>query len=279
MATYAIGDVQGCYRELRELLDHIRFDPGRDRLWLVGDLVNRGPDSLSVLRFVHELGPVAVSILGNHDLHLLACAWGDRRLRGQDTLEPILAAPDREPLLHWLCQRPLWHHDAVPGVAMVHAGLPPQWTVAAAQRHAQEVESVLRSDGRAEFLRHMYGDEPDCWSDDLNGWARLRFITNCLTRMRFCSRNGRLDLKQKGPPGTQPGKLLPWFAVPGRASRDTRILFGHWATLPVASPDTRSHNVVGLDTGCVWGGRLSALRLDDGTLFSVPSQTHATADN
>jgi len=273
MATYAIGDIQGCYRELRALLDRIAFDPALDRLWLVGDLVNRGPDSLAVLRFVRGLGSAALAVLGNHDLHLLACAWGGRKPHRLDTLEAILQAPDREPLLDWLSARPLLHHDSASGVAMVHAGLPPQWSLAAALRHAREMEAVLRGEDRAEFTRRMYGDEPDRWSEDLTGWDRLRFIVNSFTRMRYCTIDGRLDLKVKAAPGEQPSDLLPWYAVSTRASRDTRILFGHWATLGLAAEATAAHNVVHLDTGCVWGGRLSALRLDDGALYSVPSET------
>lgn len=273
MATYAIGDIQGCYCELRALLDRIGFDPAVDRLWSVGDLVNRGPDSLAVLRFVRGLGSAAVAILGNHDLHLLACAWAERKPHRLDTLAAILHAPDREPLLDWLSARPLLHHDPEFGVAMVHAGLPPEWSLAEALRCAQEMETVLRSDDRAEFMRHMYGDEPDRWSGNLTGWGRLRFIVNSFTRLRYCTIDGRLDLKVKAAPGAQPPDLLPWYAVPGRASRDTRILFGHWATLGLAAEATAAHNVVHLDTGCVWGGRLSALRLDDGALYSVPSAT------
>jgi bis(5'-nucleosyl)-tetraphosphatase (symmetrical) len=276
MVTYAIGDVQGCHRELQRLLEVIAFDPGTDRLWFTGDLVNRGPDSLLVLRFVRQLGSRAITVLGNHDLHLLACAVGNRKPRRNDTFEEILEAPDRDSLLQWLRACPLFHHDTASGYAMVHAGLAPQWDIAAATARAHEVERALRGSGFTAFLNNMYGNEPDRWSEDLHGNARLRFITNCLTRIRYCTSKGRLDLKPKGPPGTQGGKLMPWYAVPDRRSRATRILFGHWATLHLAgAPDTENNNVVGLDTGCVWGGRLTAMRLDDGAMFDVASETRA----
>ncbi len=276
MATYAIGDVQGCFEELQRLLAAVHFDPAVDTLWFAGDLVNRGPDSLAVLRFVHSLDDRVVTVLGNHDLHLLACAWGGRKPHRHDTLAEILNAADREPLLQWLRHRPLLHHDAARNTLLVHAGLPPQWSVHDALARAAELEQALRGGRCAEFLRDMYGNEPDKWSSDLAGNDRLRFITNSLTRMRYCTQRGRVDLKPKGPPGTQAGKLLPWYAVPGRATRGTRVLFGHWATLHLAPARTGEHNVVGLDTGCVWGGQLTALRLDDGRLFCVASNTQAT---
>lgn len=274
MATYAIGDVQGCYVELQSLLDLIGFNPGTDRLWFAGDLVNRGPDSLDVLRFVRGLGNHALAVLGNHDLHLLACAQGVRPPHRLDTLEAILAAPDRDDLLGWLRQQPLMHVDS--GVVLVHAGLPPQWSIPVACERAGEVEDVLRGEAANTFFAEMYGNDPDRWCDNLAGMARLRYITNALTRMRFCTRKGRLDLKSKGAPGTQGEKLFPWYALPERASRATRIYFGHWATLHLGPADTASHNVVGLDTGCVWGGSLTAVRIEDGAMFSVPSRTRAT---
>ncbi len=275
MATYAIGDVQGCFEELQRLLAAVRFDPAMDRLWFAGDLVNRGPDSLAVLRFVRSLDDRVISVLGNHDLHLLACAWGGRRPHRHDTFAEILNAADREPLLQWLRHRPMLHYDAARNTLLVHAGLPPQWSVHDALARAAELEQALRGGRCTEFLRDMYGNEPDKWSSELAGNDRLRFITNCLTRMRYCTRRGRVDLEPKGPPGTQAGKLLPWYAVPGRASRGTRVLFGHWATLHLAPARTSDHNVVGLDTGCVWGGELTAMRLDDGRLFCVASNTRA----
>ena len=258
MAVFAIGDIQGCHDELKRLLDRIDFDFAEDTLWFTGDLVNRGPRSLDVLRLVKDLGSRALCVLGNHDLHLLAVAAGTAPSRKNDTLDEVLAAPDREELLHWLRHRPLLHHDASLGYTLIHAGLPPQWDLTVASRCARELEEVLQGDSYVEFFRHMYGDKPRCWSPDLRGWERLRFIVNCLTRMRYCTADGELDLKAKGAPGTQPEGHLPWFQVPDRLSRNLHILFGHWSTLG----EVHGMNVHALDTGCVWGGRLSALRLD-----------------
>jgi len=257
MATYAIGDIQGCYNELRRLLDRIGFDPARDRLWCVGDLVNRGPDSLAVLRWLGTLGERAVVVLGNHDLHLLAVAAGQARANRKDSLDAVLAAPDREELLHWLRHRTLLHHDQRKGFAMVHAGLAPQWDLAQAQACATEVEQALRDPDYPAFLAAMYGNQPARWHPELRGNERLRFITNCLTRLRYCEPDGTLRLDLKGPPGSQPSGVLPWFRIPGRASADTRIVFGHWSTLGFLASD----NVWALDSGCLWGGRLTALRL------------------
>jgi bis(5'-nucleosyl)-tetraphosphatase (symmetrical) len=259
MAVYAIGDVQGCYDELRQLLATVHFDRSNDRLWFVGDLVNRGPKSLETLRFVRDLGPAAVTVLGNHDLHLLAAAHGIHpgSVDG-DTLEPILAAPDRDELIDWLRHLPLLHHDGNLGYLMVHAGLPPQWDLALAQRCATEVETVLRSDRLDTFLSRMYGNKPKQWAADLAGWDRLRFIVNCFTRMRFCDRDGRLDLKSSGPPGSQPEGYYPWYEIPGRASAGMNIIFGHWSTLRA----TGVPGVYPTDSGCLWGGQLTALRID-----------------
>ncbi len=257
MATYAVGDIQGCYDEFRRLLDHIEFDPAHDKLWSVGDLVNRGPGSLAVLRWLKALGDRAVVVLGNHDLHLLALAAGNRRLINKHTMDDVLTAPDRDELLHWLRHRPLLHHSDHKRFAMVHAGLPPQWDLARARACAQELEVALRGPGHVDFLQAMYGDQPDQWSDELRGMERLRFITNCLTRLRYCTADGRLLLHEKALPGNQPDDALPWYKVPGRASRETRILFGHWSTLGYIA----EHNVWALDTGCVWGGSLTAVRV------------------
>ena len=257
MATYAIGDIQGCYEPLRRLLDRIAFDPSKDRLWFVGDLVNRGPDSLACLRFVRSLDEQADVVLGNHDLHLLARAEGETRSARKDNLDDILTAPDRDDLLDWLRHRPLMHQDTKKGFAMVHAGLPPQWDIPQALACAREVEEALRGPDYRAFLKGMYGDQPAIWSDDLSGMERLRFITNCLTRMRYCDTQGRLDLTAKGHPATQPAGALPWFRIPGRASRDQRIVFGHWSTLKWLA----ENNVWSLDTGCLWGGQLTAIRL------------------
>ncbi len=267
MAIYAIGDIQGCFDELQRLLDRIRFDPSRDRLWFTGDLVNRGPKSLQTLRFVRELGESAVTVLGNHDLHLLAIHAGQEGQRKRcDTLDAILQAPDRDQLLEWLRHRPLLHCEAGLNTALLHAGLPPQWEITHARRYAAEVETLLRGANWREFFAHMYGNRPLRWSEDLQGWERLRFIVNALTRMRYCTMDGELDLHAKGPPGSQPEGLLPWFRVPDRKSRDTMILFGHWSTLGVLQCD----NICALDSGCLWGGSLTALRLDDMSTSSVP---------
>lgn len=257
MATYAIGDIQGCYDELRRLLDHIEFDPAHDKLWSVGDLVNRGPGSLAVLRWLKALGDRAVVVLGNHDLHLLALAAGNERRAKKHTMDDVLTAPDRDELLHWLRHRPLLHHSDHKRFAMIHAGLPPQWDLALARACAQELEVELRGPGYADFLQAMYGNQPDQWSEDLRGVDRLRFITNCLTRLRWCTADGRLLLDEESVPGTEPDGVLPWYKVPGRASRETRILFGHWSTLGYIA----EHNVWALDTGCVWGGSLTAVRV------------------
>ena len=257
MAVYAIGDVQGCHGELMSLLERIKFDPRRDRLWFVGDLVNRGPESLATLRFVRDLGPAAIVVLGNHDLHLLAVAQGHGRgLKRRDTIEDVLKARDREALLDWLRHRPLVHYDRALGFAMVHAGFPPQWTLAAALEAAREVEAALVRRPAALFAS-MYGDEPDQWDDALAGAERLRFIVNCCTRLRYVDRDGRLNLSLKGAPSTVSGPWLPWFAAPGRRTADDRIVFGHWSTLGFA---TRG-NAWSLDSGCVWGGSLTALKL------------------
>jgi len=257
MAVYAVGDVQGCHDELLALLERIRFDPGSDRLWLVGDLVNRGPRSLEVLRTVRDLGQAAITVLGNHDLHLLALAGGRRRRRSEPQLEPVLLAPDREELLAWLAARPLLHRDAELGWTMVHAGLPPQWTLEDAEAAAREVERALAAD-RDGFIEHMYGDEPDTWSPSLSGYDRLRFAVNCLTRLRYVTRGGRMLLELKGPPAEAPAGAIPWFRHPARVTSGARIVFGHWSALGYAEEEgARS-----LDTGCVWGGSLCAARLD-----------------
>ncbi len=258
MATYAIGDVQGCFDELLELLSKIKFDPARDYLWFAGDLVNRGEKSLEVLRFVKGLGSRAVTVLGNHDLHLLAVVQGRRKPLTKDRMEAILNAPDRDELCDWLRQQPLMHRDEQLGYVMLHAGLPPQWSLDDAMVRASEVEQVLRSDDSAAFINNIYGNEPAQWSDRLSGWQRLRFITNCFTRLRFCDEQGRLELKEKGAPGSQPAGYLPWFDLRATQHDRQQILFGHWSTLGICSPG----NVHALDTGCVWGGTLSALRID-----------------
>ena len=258
MALYAIGDLQGCHAEFMALLGRIRFDAGRDRLWLTGDLVNRGPASLAVLRAVKSLGDAAVVALGNHDLHLLAMAFAPATVRKREKgLEAVLDAPDAGELLAWLARRPLLHRERGVDWTLIHAGLPPQWTLAEAEGCAREVERALREDA-ASLLETMYGDEPDRWSPALAGEARLRFSINCLTRLRFVDRDGRLLLSHKGAPADAPAGCLPWFRHPERATRGDALVFGHWSALGyLAEPGLR-----GLDTGCVWGGSLTALRLD-----------------
>ncbi|MCS3904308.1 bis(5'-nucleosyl)-tetraphosphatase (symmetrical) [Methylohalomonas lacus] len=278
MSTYAIGDLQGCYQELLDLLDLIEFDDSHDRLWFVGDIINRGPESLETLRFVHALGDTAVTVLGNHDLHLLAVACANAATKKKDTLAAILAAPDRELLLDWLRHRPLLHHDAELGYVMAHAGLPPAWDLARAQTCAAEVSDVLAGSGHVDFLKNIYGNKPDQWDDALTGLERWRYTVNALTRMRYCHIDGRLALEQKGPPGTQDHSLKPWFEIEQRHSRDLKIVFGHWSTLRLYQDDYSTYNVFPLDTGCVWGGALTAMRLEDEKEFSVPSRQPAIHD-
>jgi bis(5'-nucleosyl)-tetraphosphatase (symmetrical) len=259
VTCYAIGDVQGCYAELRVLLQRLKFSPDRDQLWFVGDLVNRGPESLEVLRFVRALGDNAIVVLGNHDLHLLAVAHGSRRPRRSDTLDEVLAAPDRDQLLEWLLMRPLVHFDSTRGELLLHAGLVPQWTAAEAVALAREVETELRRNPRAVF-DHMYGDEPNVWKESLAGMERIRFVINVLTRLRVCTPEGRIELRMKGKPLDTHAPFRPWFEIEGRRSRDVHIVFGHWSALGLVT----APGVIGLDTGCVWGGTLTALDLDTG---------------
>lgn len=260
MATYAIGDVQGCNDELQALLAQLSFNGARDRLWFVGDLVNRGPASLEVLRFVRGLGEKAVVVLGNHDLHLLCVAEGFAKRRADDTLDELLAAPDAGELLDWLRARPLIHVEA--GYAMVHAGLLPQWTLQKAASLAHEAETALRAPGYGDFLSNMYGGTPAAWRDDLAGWDRLRVIVNAMTRLRFCNAGGEMALRAKGaepPPG-----FRPWFEL--RPTGELPIVCGHWSALGLKL----SEKLIALDSGCVWGGSLTALRLEDRALFQVP---------
>ena len=261
MAIYAIGDIQGCYDELRTLLDDIAFDPACDTLWMVGDLVNRGPKSLETLRYVRSLGDCAVTVLGNHDLHLLVVAAGVRKQHRGDTLDAVLQAPDRDELLAWLRSRKLMH--AAGGHALVHAGLLPQWSIARALELAAEVEAALQGADHLELLRNMYGNTPAAWSDDLAGYDRLRVIVNAMTRLRLCDAHGTMEFSHKGAPDTVPPGYMPWFDVPGRASAETPIVCGHWAALGLVVRD----DLLSIDTGCVWGRRLSALRLQDRRVF------------
>jgi bis(5'-nucleosyl)-tetraphosphatase (symmetrical) len=271
MPTYAIGDVQGCFQELLDLLDRINFDQANDRLWFTGDLVNRGPDSLATLRFVKNLN--AITVLGNHDLHLLAISAGIDKHSRKDTLDEVLKAKDRGELLDWLRHLPLLHIDSQLDYIMVHAGLPPQWDLHKATTLTGEVEQVLRSKHYRKLLDHMYGNQPDHWDDGLTGMERLRFIINALTRSRYFNLDGVIDLAHKGPPGSQADGLYPWFSLDSRKTRNHKILFGHWASIHAGNlHDFGRFNVYPLDTGCVWGGRLTAMRLEDGEYFHVPSR-------
>ncbi|MFT6614725.1 MAG: bis(5'-nucleosyl)-tetraphosphatase (symmetrical) [Halopseudomonas sp.] len=261
MTTYAVGDLQGCLAPLKSLLETVGFNPSRDTLWSVGDLVNRGPDSLQTLRFIDSLGGACIAVLGNHDLHLLAAAQDATRLRKSDTLLSILKADDRVQLLGNLRQRPLAHLDIAHGFFMSHAGIPPIWSVAQALGYAAEVEDVLRSETLSgEFFDHMYGNQPDRWSDSLTGIERLRTITNYLTRMRFCKADGTLDLKSKDGQDTAPKGFAPWFRYP-RRNAEIQVIFGHWAALEGKSDADGVH---ALDSGCVWGNCMTLMNIETG---------------
>jgi len=277
VTRYAVGDIQGCNEELQALLARLRFSSDRDQLFFVGDLVNRGPASLEVLRFVRALGDNAIVVLGNHDLHLLAVAHGIRRNRKADTLDAVLTAPDRDQLLEWLLTRPLAHpytsRDGNTGL-IVHAGLVPEWTVETTVGLAREVESALRSDP-VRLFEHMYGDEPDRWRDNLEPREKLRFTINVLTRLRVCAADGRIDLKWKGKPPAPDYPWQPWFDIEKRKSRSSRVIFGHWSALGFVA----RNGVIGLDSGCVWGGALTAVDLDsDRPPIAVPCSGYQVPD-
>ena len=263
MATYVIGDVQGCLAAFEKLLRKLDFQPGRDRLWITGDLVNRGEDSIGMLRWCVAHDADVVAILGNHDLHLLAVAEGFVPAHRHDTLDEILDAPDRKALLNWLRFRPILHREG--DWLMVHAGLLPEWTPEQAEALARELETALRGDRYREFLVRMYGNEPNRWDARYSGQERLRLIANAMTRMRYLDIDGRMDFQQKVAPADGPADLVPWFDFPNRRSQGARVLFGHWSTLGLLVRD----DVVALDTGCLWGGALSAFRLEDGRLYQV----------
>jgi bis(5'-nucleosyl)-tetraphosphatase (symmetrical) len=266
MPTYAIGDVQGCFDELKQLLDRFGFRKEKDRLWFVGDLVNRGPESLETLRFVKALQDRAVAVLGNHDLHLVTQHEGFERTRKDDTFDPVLRAPDRKALVDWLRTRPMMHVEG--SYAMVHAGLLPQWSIAKAVSLGKEVETALARPDYRKFLKNMYGSKPDQWSDSLTGWDRLRVIVNAMTRLRFCTPQGRMDLEAKGR--TPPPGYVPWYEL--RKDREA-IVCGHWSALGLKLTE----KLAALDSGCVWGGKLSALRLEDRALFQVPCAGYQAA--
>ncbi len=261
MATYAIGDVQGCYDQLMRLLERCGYEGHRDRLWFVGDLVNRGPQSLATVRFVKGLGERAVTVLGNHDLSLLVVAEGAHKGHASDTFSDILGAPDRDELLDWLRRQKMMHAEN--GYAMVHAGLLPQWSIARALELAGEAEAALRGPAWAEFLRVLYGNRPARWGEELRGYDRLRIIVNAMTRMRLVAPDGTMEFSHKLGLASAPAGYVPWYDAPARASRGTAIVFGHWAALGLLVRD----DIVCLDSGCVWGRQLSALRLEDRQLI------------
>jgi bis(5'-nucleosyl)-tetraphosphatase (symmetrical) len=264
MALYAIGDLQGCLAPLERLVEALAFDPARDRLWFVGDVVNRGPDSLGCLRFVKSLGSSAVTVLGNHDLHLLCVAEGIEKARPRDTLGDVLAAPDRDELVDWLRRRPLMHVEGA--YALVHAGLLPEWSVPKARALAGEVEAVLQGTGWRRFLSNLYGNRPERWDDGLEGDDRLRAIVNAMTRLRVCTREGAMDLSFKGEPGERHAHRIPWFEMPDRASATHTVVCGHWSAMGLRVDP----KLLALDSGCVWGRSLTAVRLGDRRLWQAP---------
>jgi len=271
MATYAIGDIQGCYDALQQLLDKLTFNPKQDTLWLVGDLVNRGSQSLQVLRFIKSLGTSAICVLGNHDIQLLAIAHGNNQHASRhDTLDDIMAAPDRDELINWLRFRPFFHHDVGLKCSLVHAGLPPQWDLTTTLACAAELEQVFQGADHTRFFSdHLYGKRLDSWQADSRGWKRHRFILACFTRLRYCNDQGELLMKNKlSPHMKQADNVYPWYQCPNRQSQALRIIFGHWSTLGHYSDG----QVFALDTGCLWGGELTALCLETEQITSVPCQ-------
>ncbi|MEQ1975768.1 bis(5'-nucleosyl)-tetraphosphatase (symmetrical) ApaH [Xenorhabdus sp. SGI240] len=265
MATYLIGDIHGCYREFRALLEQVNFNSSEDTLWLTGDLVARGPDSLAVLRYIKQLGSAVKLVLGNHDLHLLAVYAKISRNKPKDLLDELLAAPDADELINWLRKQPMLQIDEELKLVMAHAGLTPQWDLETARICAREVEAILRSDSYPLFLNEMYGDMPNNWTPELSGLARLRYSTNALTRMRYCFPHGQLDMSCKSKPENAPAPLKPWFTLPRRIPEDYSIAFGHWAALEGQGTPA---GIYALDTGCCWGGKLTLLRWEDKQYFS-----------
>jgi bis(5'-nucleosyl)-tetraphosphatase (symmetrical) len=255
MAIYALGDIQGCFDDLQRLLIKIQFDKKVDTLWFVGDIVNRGPKSLATLRFIKSLGDAAVCVLGNHDLHLLAAAYNLSPVKAKDTLDEIFQAEDKDELLDWLRHRPLFYYNEY--FCLLHAGLPPQWDFLTAKTMAKKVEAELRSDNYLDFLSKMYGNKPKQWREDLSKEKQLRFTVNCFTRLRYCDAQGKLNFKFKGALDYQNEHLMPWFDVPNRKSLGLNIIFGHWSALGYHE----SNQCYGIDTGCLWGGQLTALKL------------------
>ncbi|HET9843078.1 MAG TPA: symmetrical bis(5'-nucleosyl)-tetraphosphatase [Gammaproteobacteria bacterium] len=269
MATYAIGDVQGCFRALQSLLEKIGFNPQQDTLWFVGDLVNRGPQSSEVLRYIKNLEDRAITVLGNHDLSLLALSYGIIESKPKDTYQTVLEEPDAKELLHWLKSQSLMHFDAQLNYACAHAGIFPLWDINSAQIFASEVETILRSTHSEVFLRNMFGKEPVAWDPHLTGWSRLRFITNAFTRMRFCTLHGELNLTAKGGLSKCPSDCVPWFHYAKPAWLGCNIVFGHWAAL---NGETHRDSIQALDTGCVWGNCLTAFCLETKQRFQIECQ-------
>ncbi|MEC9375295.1 MAG: symmetrical bis(5'-nucleosyl)-tetraphosphatase [Pseudomonadota bacterium] len=269
MAIFAVGDIQGCFDELQQLIDTIKFDPTKDKLWFVGDLVNRGPKSLQTLQFIRNLNNSAVCVLGNHDLHLIAIALTGKYSNQDDSLIQILEDAACGDLIEWLRHQPLTHYDKDQNILMVHAGVIPNWSIKEVLSYGKEVEEVLRGKNANKFLKEMYGNTPDLWSKNLTGNDRLRFITNSLTRIRFCTPKGKLELETKHEPSKKFGNYLPWYEIPERKIFDTKIVFGHWSSLGLINKP----NLLALDTGCVWGGTLTAVQInEESTVFEVPSQ-------
>lgn len=267
MSTYLIGDIHGCYDELHTILTKAHFNTAVDTLWLTGDLVSRGPQSLEVLRLVYSLGNIVRIVLGNHDLHLLAVYAGISRKKPKDKFLQLLEAPDAEKLINWLRHQPVLQVDEEKKLVMAHAGITPQWDLNTAQYCAREVEAALRSNNYPLFLHAMYGDTPNNWSPDLNWLARLCFTTNALTRLRYCLPNGQLEMSYKGTPDKAPAQLQPWFNLPRKIPKKYNIIFGHWAALMgKGTPE----GIYGLDTGCCWGGKLTLLRWEDKRFIRVP---------
>ncbi|MEM9102407.1 MAG: symmetrical bis(5'-nucleosyl)-tetraphosphatase [Pseudomonadota bacterium] len=275
MTTFAIGDIQGCYDELQQLLSLINFNPAQDKLWLCGDLVNRGAKSLETLRFVRDLGNSAITVLGNHDLHAMAVYYEIKSLKSSDTLHSLMSANDVDSLIHWMQKLPLLHHDTQRNALLVHAGISPQWSINDAKRMATAIsEQLNHRKTPVKFLQQMYGNQPASWHPDLSKSEKLRYAINSFTRMRYCYASGELNLQEKSPPGTQTLGLYPWYELATHSLQTTQIFFGHWAAL-----EGRTHhpNALALDTGCVWGNRLTAICVDSLEKFSVESQTHFDA--
>lgn len=264
MTTYVIGDVQGCFNAFQALLLKLDFNIKKDRIWLVGDVVNRGNGSLEMLRWCVEHQDHIQVVLGNHDLHTLVVANGIVTARKSDTLDALLAANDRDHLLEWLRFQPVMHYEL--GYVMVHAGLLPQWTVEMALAYAKEVEQALKAENYVDFLRHMYGNQPAAWDDHLQGWDRLRVITNAFTRLRICNVEGEMEFDFKGELSDIPEGYMPWFDVPNRLSLQTPIVFGHWSALGLQ----HRNQVYALDTGCLWGRQLTAYAIETKAIIQVP---------